>query len=264
MKLAERLLTSVLVLLLGACGGGGGTTSPGGGTPDPSTAPAAATFQFGPKLRKDQAVLLVPPVFSNAARLLNTGQFAVDLTHRFVQAGSPLAVTANCAFTGTIALQLEDRDGNGRASAGDLITATLNECGLPVLARTVSGKVRVEVLAVDAAAGPSVTARLSIVDELKLSFLQEMTPVLFDLDASLRGSLKVEWSGSPAGSRLRVSSSEADDWTSIAMRNAVPVTEALRKIDIVKTASAQNASVESSVAFLLDTGALGGVIQVGS
>lgn len=263
MKLADSLLASAVVLLLSACGGGGGgATTPGGNSPDSSTTPPVATFEFSPKFRKDQAGLLAPPVMSHAGRLMNYGQFAVDLTHRFVKAGGQLTVTAQCAFTGTIVLQLEDKDGNGQTSAGDVISANLDQCGVPILARKVSGKLRVEVLAINPDNGPSVEARLSIIDELKLSWMEDTSIGLMDLNASLRGSLKASWSQTTTGSRLRVRSSEADDWVSTADRDGASVTEGLRRIDVVKEVNTHTASVESSFAFLMDMGSLGGVIQV--
>ncbi|MDT9001698.1 hypothetical protein RQP53_20645 [Paucibacter sp. APW11] len=248
------------VILLSGCGGGSG----GGGTgqPDLVQPPPEATFRFGAGYGIEQSQRLANIVVSQTGHLINYGQFAVDLAHRFARAGGSLSVTARCAFTGTIALQLDDRDSNGYASPGDVISATLDQCGVPILERKVSGKVRLEVLSADKSVDQAVKARLTVADELQVSWMEDMPIGAFDLTATLKGSLTAEWSETAVGSQLRVLSSETDNWRTTAVRDARPVTEVLSKIDVIKRVRYDLASFETTAVFLLDTGALGGVIKV--
>lgn len=257
---------SSIAWLLAACGGGGG----GGGGSTPNGSPqqqdelSKPTFRFGTHYPIEQSSLLSELVISHGGRLVNLAQFTVDITHRFAKPGSPLNVTANCAYSGQISLQLADRDGNGYASAGDTITASLDQCGMPVLARKVSGSLRVDVLATGKSADQSVSARLTVLDALRVSWMEGTPPGMLDSPGTWAGSLRADWSETDTGTALQATSSDTGDWRSTSTTRGVESTAILRQIQVSKQMRFDSATVESSMAFMLDLGSLGGTIKVSS
>ena len=244
--------------LIGGCGGGGGGggggsngTSPGGGSP-PATDTTAATFTFGVNdAPESRTSTVMSEVLQNSGALLNYAQFTTDIVHRFATAKSPSTVTANCAYTGRITLQFNDADGNGRASAGDVITAVLDNCGVPVFSAALTGTVRVEIQSTSPTADLGFQARLLAVDGLK--FGTWGGPNVIGMPAgTLQGSLAVAWTESATGAQLQALSSAEDDLRYTATYDGAQLTNPMRKIAVSRMLRYDTATVSSSVDFLYD------------
>lgn len=77
---------------------------------------------------------------------LGIGQLAVDWTDR-VEKSAILSVNTVCTGGGNVALTLADRDGDRRAGAGDVVTATLSGCYLKEFDDTFDGTVTITLAA---------------------------------------------------------------------------------------------------------------------
>ena len=203
-------------------------------------------------------------VLNSSTYLLSYAQFATDLAHRFAGLGSPTSVSAKCAYTGQITLQFNDRDGNGRASAGDAVVAVLDNCGVPALARKATGTLRVDIVSVSPSADVGLQAQLTVVDALQVTALgggPNIGPIQI---GTLRGSLGVRWTESASGSELRVVSSAADDLRFTGTYSGVESTNSLKQIDVSRTVQYDRATISTSMAFLFDLGTRGGMLRVKS
>lgn len=255
-------LSALIFVGCGGGGGGGGSGSSGDATPPADL--DAPTFTF--MSTKDSVIdaktgIFMTEILGSGGSLLDYAQFATDIAHRFAGAGSPRSVTANCAYAGQIALQFDDRDGDGRASAGDVITATLDNCGVPALERSVSGTLQVQVVAAAPRVDVGLRAHLLIADVLKIGVWQGPNVVPFQVGA-LQGSMDVNWSESVTGSQLEAVSSMADDLRFTASYGGFESTNSLRKIDVLRAVRYDTASISSSMAFLYDVGSRGGMLRV--
>jgi hypothetical protein len=200
-------------------------------------------------------------ILGSGSSLLDFAQFTVDLAQRFAGSGSPTSVTANCAYTGQVTLQFDDRDGNGRASVGDVITATLSNCGVPALRRAVSGTLQVQIVAASPSVDAGLQAHLVITDSLNIATWPGANIGTIQA-GTLRGSLDVKWSESSTSSQLEAISSSADDLRFTASYNGVQSTNTLRAIDVSRAVHFDSASISSSMAFLYDVGPRGGMLRV--
>lgn len=259
MKLKRFLVVALVGFALAACGGGGG----GGASTEPPVDSDAPTFQFSERFVEQRASDLSIEVLDNGSRLLRYAQFATDIAHRFAGPGSPASVTANCAYTGRITLQLDDRDGNSRASAGDAITAVLDNCGVPALARAATGTLRVDIVSATPSTDVALQARLTVVDTLRIAAFggPNIGPIV---PGTLRGSMDVQWSETATGAQLRAVSAAQDDLRFTAIYDGIESTDAFRKIDVSQTLRYDIASITSSMAFLFDVGSRGGMLRVRS
>lgn len=265
MKLVRWALVGLASLVVAACGGGGGGAS--GTSPPTSSDPNAATFQFsddpGRVPVRSYGVMLVAAMDSGAS-LLRYAQFATDLAHRFASADSPATVTANCAYTGSITLRFDDRDGDQKASAGDSVTAVLSNCGVPALAYAATGTLRLEIVSASPSADVSLAAKLVIVDTLRIAAWDTGPYYGPVLPGTLRGSLAVQWNETATGAQLRATSSTEDNWRFTATRDGVDSTDSFRQIDVSQNLRYDLATATGSMAFLFDVGSRGGTLRVRS
>ncbi len=246
------------------CGGGGGSSGSSGDAPPVVADPNAPTFTFNssdPTVIDAKTQGFMIEILGSGSSLLDYAQFTTDIAHRFAGAGSPTSVTANCAYTGQVTLQFDDRDGNGHASAGDVITATLDHCGVPALRRSVSGTLQVQIVAASPTVDVGLQAHLVITDALKMDALQG-TNVGTVQAGTLQGSMDVKWSESSTGSQLAALSSSADDLRFTATYDGVESTNSLRVIDVLRAVRYDSASISSSMAFLYNVGPRGGMLRV--
>lgn len=231
-------------LVIAGCSGGG---SDNGSEDKP----------IGPRYSEDAAATLARDALEHSGRVLDFAQFATDIVHRFVEAGSPAAVSAKCAYAGSVALRFDDRDSNGRASAGDSLTAVLSGCGLPLMQRALTGSLRVDLLPGTGEPETHLEARVTLLDEgvqvesWKGSNVGEVIP------GKLAGSFDVRWTESADAARLDALSSVADDLRFATVRDGRAWTDRLRQLEISQTARYELASNVASVAFTLDYGSVG-------
>ena len=199
---------------------------------------------------------------ATGASLLTYAQFATDLVHRFAAPESSDPITANCAHSGRITMQLTDRDGSGRASAGDTVTAVLENCGVPALVRTATGVVRVDI---QSSASQTVTtdfmARLTVVEPLHLTTPGGRNPGHQNYGV-LRGSIGVQWSEDTKGNTLRAVSTTEDDLNFTGIYDGVESVDRMRRIDVSQSVRYELATGTSTIAFLYDVGSRGGVMRV--
>lgn len=264
----RRLAAAFMLLVLAACGGGGGTT--GGSEPAKPTEPSAdsATLDLtkDPASRGSLSLQVGAQTSAMGALLLGLAQFSVDMAHRFARPGGPASVTAACAGAGSITLTLTDRDGNGVASAGDVIGATLDDCGVPVLMRTATGTLHVEVLsgsastiATDAQVRMTAgTAGLTLARSPYAAATYALPP------ATLFGSLTARWTDSESAQQLQATSAVADDLRLASIGANPAYTDTVSKIAVTRSTRYDNASTGTSMAFLYEMGQLGGRVVVSS
>lgn len=254
----RRYLGLLWVLTLAACGGGGG-----GGVDESSVSGDTPTFRFNARYPMEGWGSLAQETLLVGGRVLGYAQFTTDLVHRFARAEGTAAVTANCAYSGRITMQMADLDGNGRASAGDSITAVLDRCGVPVLGRALTGTVRVEVVGASSqGVGVEHQARLVIVDALRLEAIVGGPNIPDVMPGVLRGSLGSQWSESSTGMALRAASTAADDLSFTATYDGIESVDRIRRIDISRATRYDLATGSGGVAFMYDVGARGGVLRV--
>lgn len=260
-----RLALVVCVLAATACGGGsggGGGEGGGGGTPTPA-GPDTPTFDFSPRYQGGHWSALVEETVLVGAGLLNYAQFTTDLVHRFAAGQNMAAATVNCAYSGTVTLQLTDRDGNGRASAGDSVTAVLDNCGVLALSRAATGTVRVDIQSsVSADVAIDFQARLVVVDSLRLAALAgggNPGTLVFGV---LRGSIGAQWSENNSGMVLRALSTTEDDLNFTATYNGIESVDRMRRIDVSQAVRYDLATSTGTLAFMYDVGTRGGAMRV--
>lgn len=260
---------SLAAMAVAGCGGGGG--GGGGATdgspppvvvPPPAVDPDAPTFRFASRYSEGQAGELATLVLNHGSHLIDLAQFATDITHRFAATANATSITANCAYTGSITLKLDDRDGNLRASAGDSITATLTNCGVPVLARSATGTLRIDLQTVATTADVAFLARLAMVEPLKTAALGGGPNPGIVLPIRWSGSVGVQWTESATGSQLKATSTAEDDLRITTTNQGADSTDALRKIDVSRSAGYDTASMSSALAFVLDLSGGGGTLRV--
>jgi hypothetical protein len=257
----RQSLALLMLIGLAACGGGGGGGgAAGGGTSTAASNPDAPTFRFNAGLPAEE---LSQQILNTGAFLLRVAQFTTDVAQRFAVTGSPGSVTTNCAFTGSVDLAFSDRDGNGRVSAGDSVAVVLRNCGVPILARIVTGSLRVDITEV-AAAGvdTGLQARMTVLDALQLTPFGGYNSIgLYPL-GTLRGSLAARWSSDGLSEQLQAVSTAEDDLRMNVLIRGVESTDAARKVDISRTTRMDAATVSTSLSYLLDVGSRGGSLRV--
>lgn len=245
------------------CGGGGGGGTPETSTPVQTPDPTAPTFRMS-ALQDGQLPQLVEEIADASAGVLDMAQFATDIAHRFssVEATGSGAVTANCAYQGSITLRLEDKDGDHRASAGDSIVAVLDRCGVPTLKRSATGTLRLDIGTVPTSTELGFQGTLTIADVLKIAPLGGGDNIGTVLPGTLRGSLGVQWSDTSSTSSLKAVSSAADDLRFTAIYNVIETTTGYQRMEIARTLRYDTAAVSTSISLSYDTGARGGALRV--
>lgn len=263
-----RAWVGLIAMAVAGCGGGGGGVTGGSPPPvmvpppPPATDPDAPTFRFAARYSEGRAGELATLVLNHGSHLIDLAQFATDITHRFATTASTASVTANCAYTGSVTLKLDDRDGNLHASAGDSITATLTNCGVPVLARSATGTLRIDLQTVATTADVAFQARLAMVEPLKTAALGGGPNLGIVLPISWSGSVGVQWTESATGSQLKAVSTAEDDLRITTTSNGADSTDALRKIEVSRSVGYDTASMSSALAFVLDVSSGGGTLRV--
>ena len=253
----KRNLNHVILatlVCLGACGGGGG-----GGIATPIPNPEMQNLfigKTGPTVQD-----LSQQVLSNGNYLLRLAQFTTDVVHRFIASGGSRTVTALCAYTGTLTMSFDDTDASQGASAGDRILVTLSNCGVPILARTVTGAIRVDITAGDVSSIQARgQARLTVVDALELKYMQPGNPTLVQPLGTLLGSMAVKWSADTLGDSLQAQSTSEDDLQLTVMQAGSEAVDRMSKIDVSRSTRYDEATVSSALNFLLDLGIRGKVL----
>jgi hypothetical protein len=259
---AWRIAAASMLLVLAGCGGGGG----GDGSTEPSADGAALDLSKDRASQGSLSLQVGAQTSAMGAQLLGLAQFGIDMAHRFARPGGPASVTAACAGAGSITLTLTDRDGNGVASAGDVINATLDDCGVPILMRTASGALQVEVLSGSAStittdaqvritAG---TAGLALTRRPNTAATYALPP------ATLFGSLTARWTDSETAQQLQATSAAADDLRLASIDANPAYTDTVSKIAVMRSTRYDSASTGTSMAFIYDMGQLGGRVLVSS
>lgn len=259
-----------LALTLVACGGGGGggsdsvtTGTPSNGT-GTATDPNLPTFDFSALYPPELHTNLSEELIANGSNTLRLAQLAVDTTQRFATESTELKVTANCAYSGTITLTLDDRDGNRRVSAGDGITAQATDCGLPVLEQSATGSFRVEVISADNNMSQSLQVRIGTLGALRLA--RWKGPNLGGLlEPNLQGKLSVRWTASETNIELRALSLAPDEELQYTFPTDLRESaRTLSKIDVARQVRLDTSKYTSSMAFKYDlpTRGQGGFLNV--
>lgn len=247
-------------LCLAACGGGGSSGGGSGGSGgDSQPQSEAPTYQMKPSVQP-AAQQMTAMVLNEGNLLIRLAQFTTDVAQRFVAAGGSQSVTANCADTGTVTLNFEDRDASGGASSGDSVLVTLQDCGVPNLRRTVTGAVRIDIIS---GAGEALVAagqaRLTVVNQLELIVKGGIALYDFAPTSFLTGSVNVQWTLDSTGETLRTQSSASDDLRIAMTRYGNAVTDRLRKIDVSRGIRYDLGRVTSSMKFMQDLGSSGSI-----
>jgi|GEM_PF-5454528 len=249
-----RLAVAAVCLWLAGCGGGGGTAGTDSSAPPPAVGAKDPTLVLSPPGSSAgfPAQRLATMTMSAGSHAQNLALLVVDLVHRQRAPGSQRTVQARCAVSGSLTLTLDDRDSDGRSSAGDVLKATFDRCGVPVMQRLLDGALEVEIqAATDPALEGSFRALLRLIGSLRIDSTgfrpdQTWSP------QTLAGSLNLAWTVGEARTRLDVSSSARDDlrfagdsvqgWTPIGVLD-------MRRIAIVKDTRFDEARIDQALAF---------------
>lgn len=135
----RRATAALSCLVVAACGGGGGE------------APTVLPDREAPlSISASNVVDVAGAALDYGGLALAMGQVVVDWIDALAQANVSDLTTA-CITGGTQRVRLTDRDGNGRASAGDRIEVTLDACYLRPLDEAFYGSAAIELKAPGAA-----------------------------------------------------------------------------------------------------------------
>ena len=209
---ARGAVAAVCLWLIG-CGGGGGTPGTDSGTPPPAAGVNDPTVVLSPPGVGGgfPAERMASVTMSAASHAQNLALLVVDLVHRQRAPGSPRVVQTPCAISGSLVLTLDDRDSDGRASAGDVINATFDRCGMPVMQRVLDGALAIDIQAVaDPALEGSFRALVRLADSLRIDSTGFRPDQTWD-PQTVAGSLNLVWTVGEARTRLDIGSSTLDD-----------------------------------------------------
>jgi hypothetical protein len=268
MTLTKRwqwLASTVVLAAVTACGGGGGggtAADSGGETSSPAPAPAPVQVQVPESVPATLAITTenmatVASLSTGwAENVLWFGEMAIDFAGRFRD--SAVSQSQSCPNGGLLALQLVDRDGNGRLSAGDAVAADLRDCTVPIAGTVLVGRLTVEVAS-------SVNAPRSMRGTVSLG--PNGVNAVFGTGPSaeyleLKGSVAFEGSTSDFGTMLTVKSTAADDFSLSGREGTKPVTERVREFDISKVLQYDEARSKTRIQLRYDSESLGGTVMV--
>lgn len=256
---AWRCLASAFaVAALTACGGGGDGTSVGGAAPSPTPVPtpppppAPATLV----INADNMARVASLSTGWSENMLWFGEMAIDFAGRF--RNSAADQSQSCPNGGLLSLRLADRDGNGRLSAGDAVSAELRDCTVPVVGNVLVGTLTIEVTS-------SVDSPRSMRGTVSLG--ANGVNAVFGSGPSaeylgMKGSLAFEGSASDVATTLNVKSTAADDFSLSGSDGTRSVTERLREFDIAKTLQYDEARAKTRIQLRYDSEVLGGSVLV--
>lgn len=232
--MAQRFGSTLLatsLLLLGACGGGGGGGDGGGSAPGGTgTLPPPA---FSLAMSPDNAVDVSTAGVATGSLVMSIGHMAADFGDRFVTRGDPLSIAESCSEQGgTLKLTLDDKDGNGVVSAGDMISAQLSDCFMPTLARQVTGSLSVDVTKLDKRPFGTIGGVVRIAGLVGQNLLELAAT---GASGTLLGSLQFESAVSQKGSSIHTWSSTADDLRLLTAAGSRTLTDSVRQFDFSKT-----------------------------
>jgi hypothetical protein len=243
--LRRRLAVCALSLVVSACGGGGAGDGPPAQTGRAAESPLAITSANG----KDVASWTVAIV--EAA--LVTGQFAFDETNAWRGAGG----SAQCSNSGTKVMALQDRDGSGTLSNGDVLTVTFANCWNPLLASALDGSAEITIEPSDRSDGRAGRLRFGT-SPLKLS------DGVGQLQAQLAGSLRFDGHAARLSSSLAVRADGAADLAFTLFDGGVSVVERVRGFSFAKALSLVSARYEVTLAGQLASTVLDGRVEIGT
>lgn len=254
----RRLASAGAVVAMTACGGGGGGGGGGGPTADggvgatPSPAPVPTTLAITADNMADVASLST----GWAENVLWFGEMAIDFAGRF--RNSAAEQSQSCPNGGVLALQLVDRDGNGRLSAGDAVAADLRDCTVPIAGNVLVGTLTIEVAS-------SVDSPRSMRGTVSLG--PNGVNAVFGTGPSaeylgLKGSLAFEGSASDVATTLTVKSTASDDFSLSGRDGTTSVTERVREFDIARTLQYDEARSRTRIQLRYDSEVLGGTVTV--
>jgi hypothetical protein len=258
LDLRRMRIIGAAVAMLAGCGGGGG----GASDPPPTADPDAPTFSITAFTSPVTASEEMSHAIDHVSRIQSLARFAVDLAHRFAVAPVPPIITANCAYTGRIEMRLEDLDGDGRASAGDTITASLDNCGVPRLGRAANGQIQLQLLGTGPSAAEALRALLTIRGDLGLERLLGGPNQGLISTGIYRGALSVEWSETATEAMTRIASAPADDLSFTSTSTPGRGVDRMQRLDILQTLSYEQARITNTFAYRLLRGSSGNSLQV--
>ena len=236
-------------LVLAACGGGG-EDSPAAGNRAAQTPLALTTGNMFAVATYGAGV---------GETVLQIGQLAVDHAQRFAVARATTSFTETCPNGGVVILTLTDRDGNGRASAGDTVTALFRDCGVPLLGETLAGEVAVDLAA--ATGSPPSSLRGSVTLGSGLTIVGPPTASQ-GVTVKLLGSLAFDWTRSDTRTTLAVTSTAADDLRIVGTDKSVTVTDSIRAITASKALNYDQARSVVNVGLRFESESLGGSVTM--
>ena len=211
-------------------------------------------------------VALTPNQFSSAA--INTfdevddlflfGTLVTEVVARGATLGAALSVP--CANTGSLSIELVDRDGSGRLSDGDDISLRLDACGLPMWGSTLWGEceLRISVSRTDSVGG-NFSALVSTVGILSVDsgVGGQIEPAL-----AILGSFRVDAARSEKQAKLRLSSAASDDLTHTRRFNGRLDSASIRAFDLTKSIDYTLGRIELSLDMDLEGDELNGKLLV--
>lgn len=251
-----RLWAACIAMLAASCGGGGGGDA-GGGAPSNADAPTYLVISppsatvYGSQWLTMRTTLL-------GAYTLGLGQWAVDVAQRMTHAGTPSSLQLNCSI-GTATLTLDDRDGNGRVSTGDTVTAAMQRCSSSAARVPLTGSLRIEVQAGTSAALDRVVALRVSASGLRLDgdFSDLVAP------STLTGAFNVQWDEDDTTQSLRVTTVGTEELQFLygfGPNNVRP--DRLRRVELSRRADFAAAEIRSSMSFVNEVNDGGGTIQM--
>lgn len=253
-------------LILCGCGGGGGASGDAGPGPvqGPPPADPATPLAFA-ALSAAQVDAIAAAAPRESETLLMIGRLSAELAKPFVASSAPARLYDLC-LTDTIdwciTATLTDRDGNGRASAGDTIVATAKSAGVHILADEVTGVLSIDILpGADLAAG-ILKARVGLGDGLYLKDAALRVGMGVAVPRTFRGDFNVDWSMDGTGKSLRVTAA-AEDNVRVELNYAgKPYVAAIRGFDLSKQVAYPDARVKLNLKLRYDSAYLGGSVTV--
>ncbi|WP_144006552.1 Ig-like domain-containing protein [Pelomonas sp. KK5] len=239
-----------IALLLGGCGGGGGS----GSAPDEPAPTSASSRPLAMTATTASASAAVGMTYATVA--MGLGQQALDWTAE-AEAAAGLSITSPCPGGGSRSLVLADRDGNRRASPGDQLSVTLNNCYLPALQDAYSGTLNLDVT----------TAATTSARAGTLKFGAGFGPLASDGQIRIMGALALEGSSDRLGQSLHITSASesfAIRFTTAASAgaSAQQQTEILTRLDATRQVRRDTARTSLTLAYHLSSELLGGSVDI--
>jgi hypothetical protein len=232
-------------VVVSACGGGGGEGTP----PTPPAVGAEAPLVIGLSSGKDVAIWAV--AISETALVM--GQFAFDEASAW--RGAPGSI--QCSNGGSKSATLQDRDGSGTLSNGDVLTVTFVSCWHPLLASALDGSV--EILIEPSVRPDGRAGRLNFgASPLRLS------NGAGQLEGQLGGSLRFDGHAVRMSSSMAVRADGAADLAFTLIDGGASVVERLRGFSFTKALSLVSARYEVTLAGQLASTVLGGRVEIGT